>query len=263
MWNYFRYGLLLLLLVSGWACRSVKPDPFVPKPHRYQTGFRFDAKKRSVVRTTGRSRPRSRIAWTVQTRGKGKSLRQQGGARSFSRDAYSARPRRYQGGHRYSSTKKRVIRSGIRKPRSRDSFSAGHRSTHGNYAFNAKRRQVTKARTLFNVFRSRERTSDSFSRRAGGERGSFAYNAKHRRVRQLWNPFRPKHEKESSSFGGRRKTMFKHYVFNKQSKSVKHRKGFFFRLIDRWKNKPYKRKKKDSELELWDPKMRRQMRGGR
>lgn len=291
--------LLLLLLFSGLACHTVELDPFVPKPHKYQTGFRFNPKTNSVVRTTGRGRLKSRDSWSVRSNKAGKSFRQRSGRGLSSRDSYAARSRSTRGGNRFSASKQRVVRNGAPRPRSqesfasrtshpkggarfserkgrvvakkgrlfvprhRDSFSTQHRSTRGNYAYNAKRRQVTKARTLFNLFRGQERTRDSFSRRAGGIHGSFAFNAKHRRVHKVWNPFLPKHEKDKTSFGGRKKKMYRHYVFNKKAKSVKHRKGFFFRLMDRWKNKPYKRKKKDRELELWDPKMRRQMHGGR
>jgi hypothetical protein len=107
------------------------------------------------------------------------------------------------------------------------------------------------------------RGRDSFSSRPKSVQSSYAYNEKHKRVQKKWNPFMPKRERESSSFGGRKLKTYKHYVFNAKSKQIKHRRGFIFNIINGIQNRtPKHKKKKDKELNLWDPKMRRHMKGG-
>jgi hypothetical protein len=231
---------------------------FLPAGKRDRDSFSSRAKRNSVENRYSRSQRRVVARTGLFSGSRGRSAR----------DSFSSKRKskgesfRFSEGQRRVVSKKQLFLFNARKrTRDNDSFSTRKQAAKGSYEFSSRQKKVTKARTLFNLFGKRERFDDSYSAPANRRSPSYKYNAKERKVKYQWNPLRPRRERETSSFGGRKLKTYKHYVYDAKNRQVKHRKGFFFKLFDRIQNPVYKPKKKKKELELWDPKMRRHLKG--
>jgi hypothetical protein len=139
------------------------------------------------------------------------------------------------------------------------SYAGKKRNSGGMFTFNKKKHRVTKTKAVFGGYK-RFRKGDTFGGKRNSSGGEFGFNKKKKRVSKKFLPFKPR-DTDPGSFGrrsgGKRSSGSKQNVFNNKYKRIHHRNGVFWDLFGGRHN--VTRKKKELQLELFDPKEKRQM----
>ena len=166
---------------------------------------------------------------------------------------------------RFDKKSKRIVSKGKfvvfgskRHHRDMGSYAGKKRNSGGMFAFNAKKHRVTKTKAVFSGYK-RFRAGDSFGGKRNSRGGEFSFNGKKKRVSKRTLLFKPRDTDPGSfgSKGGRRNSLYKQNAFNKKQKRIHHRKGIFWDIFG-GQNK-VSRKKKEPELDLFDPKVRHRL----
>ncbi len=183
------------------------------------------------------------------------------GRKNRNSDSFSGRKRnesgmfRFDKKHNHVVTKRKFLQFGTKKrERESGSFRVRHHHQSGQFAFNAKKKQVTKKRADLKGYKRIRGGSDTFSGRHKGRTGEFGYKQKKKRVGKKFLLFKP-HDTDAGTFGGKtrnRNTMHQH-TFSSKNKRVRHHGGVLWDLFSRTNHKNHK--KKEKEMNLFDPKM--------
>lgn len=186
---------------------------------------------------------------------------------SGGKDSYSLRHKRVSGLFRFSKTKNSIVSENKffvfgtqKRNRESGSFSSKHRKNSGQYSFSNKKRNVAKKHFVFSGTK-RLRSAGSFNVRVKKRPKEFGYNADKKRVSKIFTLIKRK-DTDPGSFGhGSKPRLSKQYVFNKKTKRVKKKDSIWWDLNQSFRRKKYK--KKEMELELFDPKMKRKLNIGK
>ena len=165
---------------------------------------------------------------------------------------------------RFNKGKNRVVTKGsfflfkaVKREKTNDSFGGKRRGVSGGFSFSKKNKAVVKQKgTSRGIWR--DRSAGSFGGKVAKRESWYHFNKNTRRTVKSGGFLRRKHERETSSWGGTKKKAFvKMHVYKKKSRRVAKHDGFFYDFKNIFIKK--KRHKKDMELELFDPKMRRKV----
>jgi len=184
--------------------------------------------------------------------------------RGGKKDSYSLKHKNVSGMFRFSKTKNSIVSkqkflvfSNHKRINESGSFRAKSKKVSGQFRYSGHKRMVSKKRMVFSGAK-RLRASESFNVRAKRHPRVFGFNAEKKRVSPIVSLQRHK-DTDAGSFGhGRKNANFsRQYVFSKKQKRVKKRDSIWWDMNQSFHKK--KRKKKLLELELFDPKMKREM----
>ena len=142
------------------------------------------------------------------------------------------------------------------------SYAGKKQNSGGMYAFNEKKRQVTKTKSSSDGYK-RFKDEDSFGGKSNSHGSEFAYNAKKKRVSKKSMLFKPS-DTDPGSFGhkgGIQNSVSKQHTFSNKQKRINHHNGIMWDLFGN--KQKVSRKKKEPQLDLFNPNMRNQMNLGR
>jgi len=184
--------------------------------------------------------------------------------RGGNKDSYSLKHKKVSGMFRFSKTSNSIVSKqkflvfgSHKRSAESGSFRAKHKKFSGQFRFSKNKGMVSKKRMVFNGTK-RLRASESFNVGIKRHPRAFGFNAEKKRVSPIVSLIRHKDTDEGSFGHGRKNSNFsRQYVFSKKQKRVKKRDSIWWDMNQSFHKK--KRKKKSLELELFDPKMKRQM----
>ncbi len=154
---------------------------------------------------------------------------------------------------RHFDTKKRERESG--------SFNVKRHSASRQFSFNNKKKLVTRNRFVLGGLKRFRKGSDSFSGGQHHKSGEFGFNHKKKRVSKKFVLFKPR-DTDAGTFGGktRTKNSMNQNSFNDKTKRTNHSRGTKHNLFSGTKRKNHK--KKEREMDLFDPQMKRRLNFG-
>lgn len=238
-------------------------DSFSFKPSKKTGGgFGKDSFSSSIGKRTGGGFAKDSYSASGKSRF-GKASPRFLSKRGGKKDSYSLKHKKVSGMFRFSKTKNSIVSKqkflvfGNHK-RINESGSFGAKQKKGSGQFGSgHKRMVSKKRMVFSGAK-RLRSSESFNVRVKRHPRVFGFNAEKKRVSPIVSLKRHK-DTDAGSFGhGRKNANFsRQYVFSKKQKRVKKRDSIWWDMNQSFHKK--KRKKKLPELELFDPKMNREL----
>ena len=233
---------------SGGRNHQQSKDSYSSSNKKAHSGNRFSTSRNRVVNNGSFLSPHRREHDSFSAKS-GKKHNHKG---QSNHDSYSIRSKKANSKDNLAS-KKRMRESGV--------FNVKRHNMSGQYDYSGKKRQSFKSSNESSLHKRPRNSNESYGARSKQKSGEFSYNQKHKRVGKKIILFKSK-DTNPGTFGGKikTKTNSKQSSFNDKTKRIKHREGSFW---DFFRGQRYRNhKKKDRELELFDPKIKHRLKLG-
>lgn len=185
----------------------------------------------------------------------------------FGYDSFGSKKKTESGMYRFDAKSKKVVSrkkitvfGSVKSVTGSGSYSQGKKHSKGMFTYNKKKKQVTSKHMVFSGIRSVKK-KDAFGGVKNSSGSEFKFQPKKKRSGKKFMLIK-KGDVKSGSFGGKilvRRNISNKHVYSKKGKSHQQSRPF---MRNRYSRGNGSDKKKELQLDLFDPKLKRQMRIG-